>query len=301
MRRSHANLLLLLAGATWGAGFIAQSTAMDALGPFAFIAARFAVACVVVAPLAVWEGRGRAPLGAREHGVHALVGVALFMGMAFQQVGLLTTSVTNSGFLTGLYVVFVPLLGVALLREWPHRIVWPAVALAVAGVFLLGGAGLDRFAAGDAYTVVCAGFWALQVLMIARFVRTSERPVALALMQFAVTGALAAAVSLAVETTDMAALRAAGWEILYAGTLASALAFTLQIVGQRHTTAAQAAIFLSSEALFAALFGALLLGERLGPLGLLGAALVFAAMLLVEVVPALRPGPLRPASTPPGA
>ena len=289
MTRTAANALLLLAGATWGMGFIAQSTAMDDVGPFLFIAARFAVACAVVAPLAWFEAkRAETPITARDHSIHALVGVALFLGMAFQQVGLLTTTVTNSGFLTGLYVVFVPFVAIILFKEWPHRIVWPGVAIAVFGVYLLGGASLASFVVGDAYTVICAGFWALQVVLIGRFVRASGRPIALALTQFAVTGLLALGVALLIEPIEWSAIRAAGVEILYAGTLASGLAFTIQIVGQRYTTAPQAAIMLSSESLFAALFGTLLLGEVIGPLGLVGCGLILTAMLMVEIVPGLR-------------
>ena len=292
MTRVTANALLLLAGATWGMGFIAQSTAMDDVGPFLFIAARFAVACAVVAPLAWFEAkRAVTPITIRDHSIHAMVGVALFLGMAFQQVGLLTTTVTNSGFLTGLYVVFVPFVAIALFREWPHRIVWPSVVIAVFGVYLLAGASLASFAVGDVYTVICAAFWALQVVLIGRFVRVSGRPIALALMQFAVTGVLALLIAVVIEPIEWSAIRAAGIEILYAGTLASGLAFTIQIVGQRYTTAPQAAIMLSSESLFAALFGTLLLGEVIGPLGLLGCALILVAMLMVEIVPALRRSP----------
>ena len=291
MTRSRANALLLIAGAVWGAAFVAQSTAMDSLGPFAFIALRFALASAVIAPLAYVEAkRADRTLAPRDHGAHALVGLALFLGMAFQQVGLLTTSVTNSGFLTGLYVVFTPLLGIAIFRQWPHRAVWPGVALATLGVYLLGGASFVNLSVGDGLTLVCAMFWALQVVLIGRFVREGNRPIGLALTQFAVTAGLAALVSLAFENTTFEAVLAAGPEILYAGILGSALAFTVQVVAQRHTTAPQAAIFLSSEALFAALFGAMLLGERIGTIGLLGCALMFGAMVLVEIVPMLSRG-----------
>ena len=289
MTRTRANMLLLLAGATWGMGFIAQSTAMDAVGPHLFIALRFLVASLVVLPFAWAEmRRAPAPLTMRDHATHALVGFVFFLGMAFQQVGLLTTTVTNSGFLTGLYVLFTPLLAIALFREWPHPVVWPAVLVALGGVYLLSGGDLGALATGDVLTVICAVFWALQIVLIGRFVRAGGRPLALALTQFAVCAALALLVALPTEEIAWASIREAGWAILYAGVVASALAFTVQIIAQAHTTAPQAAIFLSSEALFAALFGAALLGERVGPGGLLGCALIFAAMVAVEVVPALR-------------
>ena len=289
MTRTRANLLLLLAGATWGMGFIAQSTAMDAIGPYLFVALRFLVASLAVLPFAIIEmRRANAALTRRDHATHALVGLVFFLGMAFQQVGLLTTTVTNSGFLTGLYVLFTPLLGIALFREWPHPVVWPAVLVATGGVYLLSGGNLSALTTGDVLTVICAVFWGLQIVLIARFVRAAGRPVALALTQFAVCAALAFLVAVPTEEIAWDAIREAGVAILYAGIIASALAFTVQIIAQAHTTAPQAAIFLSSEALFAALFGAALLGERMGFLGLAGCALIFAAMVAVEVVPALR-------------
>lgn len=300
MTRSRANLLLLLAGATWGAGFVAQATAMRDIGPFLFIALRFLVASMVVAPFA-W--RERAVLGAADRRAvdtptlarFALIGLVLFAGMATQQVGLLSTSVTNSGFLTGLYVVFTPVLAVVLFRERLSAVVWPACVLALVGIWLLAGGRASgnagdlpanlagSFVPGDLLTVGSAVFWALQVVLIARFAQASGRPLALSFVQFACTALLAAAVALVREPIDWQAIVRALPSVLYAGVFASGFAFTLQAVAQRHTTAAQAAIFLSSEAPFAALFAFVLLGERIGLIGLGGCALILAAMLLVEL------------------
>lgn len=270
-------------------GFVAQSRAMDDIGPCTFVAARFAVASLVVAPFALRESRrATVALDGAVLRPFALIGAVLFLGMAAQQVGLLSTTVTNSGFLTGLYVVLTPLLGIVLFKDRPHPIVWPAAALSLAGIALLSGGAVQRWVVGDALTVLSAVFWALQVLLIARFVTRSDRPLALALVQFVVTALLAAACALVFETVALATLRQALPSVLYAGVFASALAFTLQIIGQRWTTAPQAAIMLSSEAPFAALFGFVVLGERLGVLALFGCALILSAMLLVELVPALR-------------
>ena len=289
MTRTVANLLLLLVGAVWGFTFIAQSEAMDDLGPFLFIAARFSVAALVLLPFALFESsRARKPLTGEQRGIHLGIGVILFFGMALQQVGLLTTTVTNSGFLTSLYVVLVPVLGVVILRQWPHPIVWPCALLAIAGIYLLSGGALARLVVGDLYTIACAAVWALHVLCIGRFAQAIGRPFALATTQLAVAAVLGLAIALVTEPIAWAPIRAAAWEILFAAVLGSSFAFTLQIIGQRYTTAPQAAIFLSSESLFAAAFGALLLGERVGLTGLAGCGLIFVAMLLVEVVPGLR-------------
>lgn len=295
MKRWQANLVLLIAGATWGMGFVAQATAMDSIGPFLFIALRFIVASVVVLPFALIEsGRLKSsqaiPLVTSDWLKFCLIGTCLFAGMATQQVGLLSTSVTNSGFLTGLYVVFTPLLGIVLFREFPHRITWVAAILALTGIFLLSGGDLGKLVIGDALTIGSAAFWALQVVMIARFVGQSGRPLALSLVQFVVTGAIALVCALLWEPILWSGILAAAPQILYAGVVASGFAFTLQVVGQRYTSAPQAAIFLSSEAPFAALFAFLWLGERIGLIGVAGCVLIFTAMLAVELIPQWRTG-----------
>jgi len=288
MTRAQANIALLVAGAMWGMGFVAQSTAMASIGPFLFIGLRFLVGTLVILPLAIREARrAERPLASADWRAFGFIGVLLFAGMSAQQVGLLTTSVTNSGFLTGLYVVMVPFLAVLIYRDWPHPVVWPAAFAALLGIFLLSGGTAGSLQTGDWLTIICALCWAIQMIFIGRYAARSGRPVTLAVCQFAVCGAIGLAVALSVETFDWTAIRSTLPEILYAGVFSGGLAFTLQVVGQRYTTASQAAIFLSSEAVFAALFGAILLGERVPAMGLAGCALIFAAILAVEVVPAL--------------
>jgi drug/metabolite transporter (DMT)-like permease len=295
MTRTRANALLLFAGAIWGMGFVAQSTAMDHIGPLTFVAVRFAIATLVLIPFAYVETQSKvrnetdAPVDLRVLGRFALIGVAMFAGMATQQVGLLTTTVSNSGFLTGLYVVFTPLVAVLLFRDHVHPVVWPGASLALLGIFLLSGGDLAALVIGDLLTMVGAVCWAVQAVLIARHVNASGRPLLLAATQFATVCVLAVVgVVIAGERSSVDALMQAAPQLLYTGIIAGALAFTLQIVGQRYTSASQAVIFLSSEAPFAALFGALVLGERLGILGVFGCAAILASMLLVELVPGLK-------------
>lgn len=273
-------------------GFVAQSTAMDDIGPFSFVAARHTVAALVVAPFA-WREHRRSvgtAAAALPRGQFALIGLALFAGMSFQQIGLQTTTVTNSGFLTGLYVIFTPLIGIALFRSWPHRVVWPAALVAVVGIAMLSGGAVGGWGTGDSWTVVSAAAWGFHVALIGRFVGPSGRPLAMTLIQFVITAVLAGVVAVAFETISVDGLSGAAVEVLYAGTFASGVAFSLQAIGQRYTTAPQAALFLSSEAPFAAVFGAIVLNERIGILGLVGCGLIFAAMLAVELVPGWRSG-----------
>lgn len=287
MTRTKANLLLLLAGAVWGMGFVAQSTAMDAIGPMLFVGLRFVLAFLVVLPFAIFESRrAESPLAAPDMHGFVWIGLFLFFGMAVQQIGLLTTTVTNAGFLTSLYVIFVPILMVVVMRRFPHPVIWPGALVALTGIWLLSGGQISALNSGDALIILCALFWAGQVLLIGIFATRSARPLTLSAVQFAVCAILGLVAAFFTEPIAWSAIVAAAPEIIYAGVFSSGLAFTLQVIGQRYTSAAQAAIFLSSEALFAALFGAVFLGERLAGFGYLGCLLIFVAMLAVEIVPA---------------
>ena len=288
MTRVQANLFLLMSGAIWGAGFVAQSTAMDSIGPMWFIGLRFAIATAVAAPLALWEHRkAEQPMPTSSLRNFLWIGLALFAGAMTQQLGIMATSVTNSGFLTGLYVVFVPVLTVIFLRRKPHWVIWPAAGLALLGIFLLSGGTLAGLNKGDVLTIICAVFWALQVMLVGIFVGSTGRPMLLSMVQFAVCAVLGCIAGAIFEPLDMSAITNALPEILYAGLFSSGIGFICQVVGQRYTTAPQAAIFLSSEALFAALLGVLLLGETITTVGYIGCATIFAAMLIAEIVPEL--------------
>lgn len=296
MSRHLANLLLLLAGAIWGMGFVAQSTAMQNIGPFLFIGLRFLVAALMLAPFAWREARqAETPVPAAHMRGFLAIGLALFSAMALQQVGLTITTVTNSGFLTGLYVVFVPFICLLALRQTPHPVIWPAVLMTFAGISMLAGGSLAALNHGDLLTIGCAAMYAVQVVLVGRFVGPSQRPLTLSFVQFALAAALGLAIGLTREAVVLAQIKAALPEILFAGVMATGLAFTLQVIAQRYTTAPQAAIFLSTESLFAALFGAVFLGERVPAIGYAGGLLIFLAILLAEL------GPMRTHKAPAGA
>ena len=298
MTRIQANLVLLLAAAIWGGGFVAQSTAMDKIGPFWFVGLRFAIAAIAVLPFAWLEARkSQTPLVRRDWLSFVAVGLALFSGAITQQIGLLTTTVTNSSFLTGLYVVFVPLISVIALRQYPHWIIWPAAAMSLSGIFLMSGGQLENLTTGDLLSIVCALFWGVQIILAGLFVMSTGRPLALSFTQFAVCSLLCLLIAPWVESISFDIIWASGREILYVGLISSGLAFVLQVIGQRYTTAPQAAIILSSEALFGGFLGALLLGEMLPPIGYLGCAIIFAAMLLVEIVPQMTRRKQKPVAT----
>lgn len=285
MTRAQANMLLLLAGIIWGMGFVAQSTAMASIGPLFFIGVRSLIATFAILPFSIAESRSSPhQLTTSNYLLFMMVGVVLFTGLLLQQIGLITTSVTNAGFLTGLYVIMVPVLGVLLYRNWPHPIVWPSAAACLVGIYLLSGGALTALKSGDWLVIGGAFFWALQVIFISRANRAG-RPIMLSCIQFATAAIVSLTLAVVLEELNWNAIALTWKELLFTGIFSSAAAFTLQAIGQRYTTSAQAAIFLSSEALFAACFGMIFLGERLSFIGFVGCGLLFAAMLAVELIP----------------
>lgn len=289
MPRPLAALALILVTMLWGFAFVAQKTAMDSMGPLTFSAVRYALGGLAVLPLALWEYRRHATaVAARDWGVIAVIAIFFFLGVYLQQLGLTMTTVTNSGFLTSLYVLFVPLLALVVFFQKPHPVVWLGVPMALTGVYLLNGGRLDAFNLGDLLVVGSAVAWAVQVYLIGTVSRRTGLPVTISVICFGATALLSTLGAFAVEVPSFAGI-GDGWiEILYSGLLSTAVAFTLQAVAQQYVPPANAAIILSAEGLFAGLGGALLLGERLPAIGYVGAALIFCAIVMVEAVPALR-------------
>ena len=288
MSRWTANLLLLIAAIVWGAAFVAQSTAMDSIGALGFTGIRFLLAALSVAPFAYFEWKRsaeRLPPKAYFHSF--LVGAIFFAGITTQQYGFFTTSVTNAGFLTALYVVLTPIMGIILFRTLPDLYIWPIVALAMTGAYLLAGS-LEEMKTGDILMIISALFWALQIIFVGRLVKQHGNPITIAWTQFLTAGMLGLISGLAIEGIAMSNIMGAWTEIAYTGILSGGLAFTLQAIAQRYTPPADAAILLSSESLFAALFGAMLLGERLTGQQTLGCAMIFSCILLVELLPQIQ-------------
>lgn len=298
MSRLQANTLLLLAALIWGSTFAVQQVAMDTIGPMGFTATRFLLGGMVLLPLAWLEWRrrratgtavtGAAP-GLRDWGLMIAVGAVLFTGTILQQIGIIHTTVTNAGFLTVLYVILVPLLGLLLLRHVPHWSVWPAGLLCLGGTFILSGAyrGL-AISAGDWWVISSSFFWAGHVLLVGLVGRRLGAPILFACVQFLACSAIAWSWTLATEELTLAMIHASAWSIVYAGVVSVGIGFTLQVVAQRHTPASDVAILLSMETVFAALGGAFFLGERLAPLEYAGCGLILFAVMSVELLPMMR-------------
>ncbi|MBJ3783511.1 DMT family transporter [Devosia sediminis] len=288
MSRPVASLLLVICTMFWGFAFIAQKSAMDSMGPLTFAGVRFIIGGLLILPLALHERRRRPVALTRQHWlIIAALSTVFFCGIWLQQAGLATTTATNGGFLTALYVFFVPVLGYVLFRNRPHPIIYIGVPLALVGTYYLNGGGLDSFNSGDWLITAGAVFWALHVILLGHISRLTGLPIYVSAISFLAAGAVASVLALALEAPTVEAISNGWLELAYAAIFSTAVAFTLQAIGQQHVPPANAAIILSAESLFAALGGALLLGERLPAIGYAGAALIFGAIILVEAIPPL--------------
>jgi drug/metabolite transporter (DMT)-like permease len=288
MSRPAASLLLLVCTMFWGFAFIAQKSALDDMGPLTFAGVRYLIGGLLILPLALREyRRSGIRLTGRQWVAILAMSTAFFIGSWMQNAGLATTTATNGGFLTGLYVFFVPILGFLLFRTRPHPIVFIGVPLALIGIYFLNGGGLQSFNGGDWIITVSAIFWAMHVILLGYVAKLTGLPIFVSAVSFLFAGVLASVIALGTEAPTLDGISAGWMEIGYAAVFSTAISFTFQAIGQQHVPPANAAIILSAESLFAALGGALILGERLPAIGYAGAALIFGAIILVEGIPPL--------------
>ncbi|HBC00085.1 DMT family transporter [Stutzerimonas kunmingensis] len=283
----RADFLMLITAMIWGTAFVAQRIGMDNIGPFLFTGLRFALGALALLPLVIYQGRTKArhePFLQRGLLLGGLsMGLALTVGINLQQVGLLFTSVTNSGFITGLYVIVVPLLGLII----GHRTglgTWVGAFLAVAGMALLSIGENFTVASGDWIQLAGAFVWGLHVLLVSFFVSRHDA-IRLAFLQFATCAVVSLLLALIFEEIEPTSIWLAGPALIYGGLFAVAVGYTLQVVAQKHAIASHAAIILSLEAVFAAIAGALFLEESLTLRGYMGCVLMFIGMLAAQLWP----------------
>ena len=278
----RADLLLLLTAFIWGFAFVAQRMGMEYVGPYLFNAARFALGCLPLLPFVAQNASGPLlPHLLRAAPGSLLAGLFLFAGSSLQQVGIVYTTAGKAGFITGLYVILVPILGLALGQQ-SGRNTWFGALVATAGLYLLSVEPPFSIAYGDALVLIGALFWAGHVLIIGRFAQQIDWA-ALALLQFLTCSLLSFGVALAVEPVAWQPLVDAAWPVFYGGVLSVGVAYTLQVVAQRQAPASHAAIILSLETVFAALGGWWLLSEAMSLRGLAGCGLMFGGMLVSQL------------------
>lgn len=284
-----ADILLLTAAIIWGTAFVAQRVGMDHVGPFTYNGFRFALGALSLLPLlyilrgqpAASEnilapaGRGLFVLGS------LLTGLVLFAGASLQQVGLVYTTAGKAGFITGLYVIIVPLLGL-FWRQRPAAGTWLGAILAALGLYFLSVTERFTIEFGDLLNLIGAFFWAAHVLIIA-WLSPRIQPIRLAFWQFIACSLLSLLTAFVIEEINWVGIRGAAIPILYGGLVSVGVAYTLQVVAQRDAHPAHAAILLSMECPFAALGGWLILSEILGFRGLLGSGLMLAGMLISQL------------------
>ncbi len=280
-----ADLLLLLVALIWGLGFVAQRAGMEHIGPYAFNGIRFLLGGLCLLPLVLRAPQPRITSRRQVPLLQAggAAGLVLFAGATLQQVGIQFTTAGKAGFITGLYVVIVPLIGI-FLRQATGMGTWIGGILAVAGMYLLSVRGAVSINPGDLLVLVGAVFWAVHVLLLG-YLSPRTVPVRLAMAQFFVCGMLSLLVAFCIETISLSAIREAAIPILYGGIGSVGAGYTLQVVVQRKAHPAHAAILLSMEAAFAALGGWWLLHEQLSMRGLIGCALMMIGMLISQLWP----------------
>ena len=284
-----ADLLLLVTALVWGFGFVAQRAGMEYVGPFTFNGIRFLLGGICLLPL-IWRtdqtmsAEIAAAIPSRKAGF--LAGCLLFCGASLQQVGLLYTSAGKAGFITGLYVIFVPIFGLVLGQRTSCG-TWLGALLATIGMYFLSVRVDFTIGAGDLFVLAGAGFWALHVLLLG-YLSPRTHPVRLAMVQFLYCGLFSLIVALCFEVISLQAIYAAAIPILYGGLCSVGVGYTLQTVAQRWAHPAHASILLSLEAVFAAVGGWWLLGETLSGRGLFGCVLMLAGMLFSQLYPLLH-------------
>ncbi len=275
--RLRADLTLLLVAVIWGTAFAAQRVAAQVGSVFMFNGLRFMLGVLVLLPFAGLRWN----FSRRDWGLVLFAGILLFGGSSLQQMGMQSTSAANAGFITTLYVVLVPIVLFIGWRERPHWLAWVAALLALTGAFLLSTGGAIVFRFGDALELLGAFFWSLHVVVLGKFAPRVD-PIRFSAGQFIVGGVLNLAAGLIFERSISIFQPAVLGGLLYTGIFSVGLAYTLQVIAQRHTPPTDAALILSLEGVMAALFGWWWLGESLLPVQLAGCGLIFVAILLAQ-------------------
>ncbi|EPJ49158.1 MAG: hypothetical protein OFPI_26010 [Osedax symbiont Rs2] len=280
MSNKISYLLLIAVAAIWGFSFVAQSAGMEFMGPHSFNAARFILAAASLFPLWFFMSQNKPLRDPRLWLGGLLAGTVMFAGFSFQQIGLLHTSAGNAGFITGMYIVLVPIVGIFLKQRTSAK-TWLGVVLASLGLFVLCVDENVSIGYGDSLELIGVVFWTMHVLTIG-WLASKVDAISLSIIQFTVAAVLASAFALVLEQPSWQAVVATSVPLLYAGIAASGIACTLQIIGQRKIEPSIAALILASEAMFAVLGGWLILNESMSSKELSGCLLMLLGMIVSQ-------------------
>lgn len=282
-----SSLLLFLAAAIWGVAFVAQSVGMDYMGPFTFNGARFLMGSLVLLPLVCIRRKKDRERQIPRAGLKITLtggiccGLALCAAALCQQFGILYTTVGKAGFITALYIIIVPIMGIFLRKRVPGK-VWIGAALAAFGMYLLCMSERLALSRGDTYVFLCAILFAVHILVIDHFSPKADG-VELSCIQFLTAGVISSVLAVIFEKPELGCLIDGIIPLAYAGIMSSGVAYTLQIIGQKDLEPAVASLILSMESVVSMLAGWVILGQALSGRELTGCALVFGAVILVQL------------------
>ncbi len=280
LERITAEPALLLAAIIWGFAFVAQRSGARFVQPLTFNGVRFLLGTISVVPILFAFGKHRLDFhSALVPGFVA--GCLLFLASTFQQYGIMFTTAGKAGFITGMYVLFVPIFGISF-RHKATRMLWLAVGFSVLGLYLLAGRMDKTMMKGDALVLISAVFWAFHVLSIKHFTQKAD-PLLIAFLQFFFCAMFSLVGALLFEPVALEPLFLAAGPILYAGVFSVGIAFTLQVIGQKNTHPTSAAVILSMEAVFAVIGGVIILHETLELREAMGCVSMLCGILLAQL------------------
>jgi drug/metabolite transporter (DMT)-like permease len=279
-----AVVMLWITAAIWGFAFVAQRAGMEFIGPFTFNGIRFLLGSASLLPLIFWMKYKQVNPPEKQKNIikgGLLAGVVLFVGASLQQAGMVYTEAGKAGFITGFYVILVPLIGV-FIGQHITKLLWAGAFIALAGLYFLTINGPFVLQKGDMLILLSAFFWAVHVQLINKLVDT-HAALPLSAFQFAVCGILSLVSGFIFETITLESILQATWPLLYGGLMSVGIAYTMQVVAQQHVHPAYASIILSFETVFAVIGGWLLLNEVLSIRSLAGCLLMLAGIMIVQI------------------
>ncbi|WP_346867373.1 MULTISPECIES: DMT family transporter [unclassified Clostridium] len=288
-----ANILLLLTAAIWGLAFVAQKVGAEHVGAFTYNGIRFALGGISLIPLILFLNKKKGENEKTQNDdrdslkltvkAGIIAGCALFIATSLQQMGVMGTTAGKAGFITGLYMVIVPILGL-FLKQKVNKSTWIGIVIAIIGLYLLSINEDFSISNGDLLVLIGSVGWAIHILLIDNFTKKID-PLKLSSVQFATCSILSLVMAIIFEDINMVGISGAMVSILYGGLLSVGVAYTLQVVAQKNAKPSHAAILLSMESVFGALGGAMFLGERIGARGLVGCILIFIAIIISQLKP----------------
>ena len=281
------NILLVLTALIWGCAFVAQSVGMDYVGPFTFNTARFLIGAIVLLPVIWFMDRQRKTGAEKGAGQKTLIiggiccGIALAVASTLQQWGILFTTVGKAGFITAMYIVIVPLLGIFIGKKVRPLIIG-CVAIAVVGFYFLCMTESLRLGLGDFLVLLCAIAFSIHILVIDHFSPKVDG-VKMSAIQFLTAAIISAVPTLLWEQPVFTEILQAWQPVLYAGVMSCGVAYTLQIIAQKNADPTVASLLLSLESVFSVLAGWVLLGQGLSLKEMFGCVLIFCAIILAQL------------------